>query len=119
MLGQILTLVGAALGGGVVVGLLDRLLYRKRPRLDVAALAQEVAATAIANARAELAVAYADAARYRGEAAGLRAELAAARVEIARLTALLQAVREHTPNLSLNLTVPGALPAPDPNGGQS
>jgi hypothetical protein len=120
MLGQILTLVGAVAGGGVVVHLLDRWLYRRRPALDVAKLAQEVAAVAIAQARGALAAAYADASRYRTEAAGLRAELAAARVEIAELKALLKAVRDHTPNVSLNLSMPGPGSGPDlTNGGPS
>ena len=70
----------ALLGGGGLVAVLDRWRYRRRPELDIAALAQDVATRALEHARGELAAAY-------DEAAQLRAELAAARTEIGRLTA--------------------------------
>lgn len=104
------TLLVALAGTGTVVHLLDRWRYRHRPALDVAQLAQQVSAAAVAQARTELDEAYADASAARTEArsareeasrlrldlAETREELAAARAEIARLTAVLSAARPST-----------------------
>ncbi|NYT96331.1 phosphohistidine phosphatase [Salinispora sp. H7-4] len=100
-------LLVALASAGTVVHVLDRWRYRHRPALDVAQLAQQVSAEAVAQSRAELGEAYADAAAARKEArsawaeatslrlelAEAREELGAARVEIARLTAALSTVR--------------------------
>lgn len=102
---EVAALVGTAVTAavGLVVHLADRWRYRRRPALDIAILAQDVAAAVLATAKAELADAYSDAAQARRDAAqartdaaALREELAAARVEIAHLTHLLQVARAAT-----------------------
>jgi ATPase subunit of ABC transporter with duplicated ATPase domains len=69
--------VTAFLGGGGVTALTGWLVRRRRAPLDVAALAQQIATTAVEQAAHEVESAYA-------EAAQMRAELAVARQEAAR-----------------------------------
>lgn len=87
---------GSGLGGTIMTTLTWWRGRRKEP-LDVAALAQDVAALALKHARAEVEAAYGEATSLRSELAAARTEidhlstdLAAARGEITRLTALLQ-----------------------------
>jgi hypothetical protein len=97
---QILALITAASGGGIGAAITAALGWwhrRHRVPLDVAQLAQDVAALAVKHARAELQTAYADAGRLRVELLAARTEidhlttaLTAARGEIGRLTALLR-----------------------------
>jgi hypothetical protein len=61
-------------GGGLVMGLIDRWRYRGRPRLDVAELAQRIAAETLQHASAEIDRAWAAADRYRQQLDAVRAE---------------------------------------------
>ncbi|MEV0843599.1 hypothetical protein AB0I55_29150 [Actinocatenispora sera] len=66
----------AAVGaGGLFMGLIDRWRYRGRPRLDVADLAQRVAAETLTHARAEIDRAWQIVERYEAEVDTLRAEV--------------------------------------------
>lgn len=109
MTGQDLAYLAGLLLGGGALHLLDRWLYRRKPQLDIVALAQQIAERALSQAHAELTDAYQDAARARrqaararrqaaeayAEASGLQVQLVAARVEIERLVALLRSVGVH------------------------
>lgn len=89
--GALIQVGGTIAASGLIIHLLDRWRYRRKPALDVAQLAQQVAAEALEHVRAELAAERADNAKLRAELDDLREQLAAARVEISRLTALLAA----------------------------
>ncbi|GAA3455935.1 hypothetical protein GCM10018962_77690 [Dactylosporangium matsuzakiense] len=116
MLAGLGPLLVAVLGGGGLVALVDQWRYRRKPKLDIVGLAQEIATRALAQAHAELADAYADATAARNEAARayeqaraaqeetrqaraevseLRLELAASRIEVQRLSALLVSLGAH------------------------
>lgn len=86
-------LVLGVVTSGAAVALLDQWRYRRRPALDVAALAQQIAAEAMAQAHADAEYHRDETAQLRSEAVGLRAELAAARAEIAGLRAELRIAR--------------------------
>jgi hypothetical protein len=106
----------AGVVAGLLVALVDRWRYRRKPQLDIVALAQEIATRALSQAHAELVDAYSDATRARNEAATaydraraaqeesrqareevseLRLELAASRIEVQRLSALLMSFGAH------------------------
>jgi hypothetical protein len=67
-------LVTAVGGGGLAVAVIDRWLYRGRPRLDVAELAQRIAAETLQHASAEINRAWKAADRYQQQLAAVRAE---------------------------------------------
>jgi chromosome segregation ATPase len=78
-------LVAATVGGGLVTGVVDRVRYRRKPGLDVAALAQQVAKTTMEHAQAEIDRTWA-AAELRVQAA--EDEVKRIREELAELTRL-------------------------------
>jgi len=87
--------VTAAIGGsgltGAVAAVVGWLRNRRRAPLDVAQLAQDVAARAVQHAQGQLDAAYAEVGQLRSELAEARAEVGRLRTELARVTAQLAA----------------------------
>lgn len=90
---QAVSLGTAVLAAGLIVHLLDRWLYRRRPALDVAGLAQQVAHDAVISAYQQTEMLRAELATVRGELASARGEIAQLRVELAARCAVCPSLR--------------------------
>ena len=90
---------GTLLGGGTIgvlgTALVTYLRHRRQVPLDVAALAQEVAARALEHARGELTSAYTEVGKLRTELAAAYEQVGELRTEIAQLRAELVTACPH------------------------
>ena len=106
-LAGVVELVTAVGGGGAAVALVDRWRYRGRPRLDVAELAQKIAAETLQHASTEINRAWQAADRYQQQMIALRSEheqqLEELRGEIRELRRRLDALGEEKVRLVTRL----------------
>lgn len=101
----------AAVGTGVITHLIDRFLYRGKPKLDIAAQVQEITNLVLQNARSEMQNAWdaakraeiqADDARKRADIADKN--VAELNIKVAELTASIEAYSRNEARLQLQLS---------------